>query len=271
VIVNPGLTVGAVVGVLISGGFVYVEIGRYATPQVPETLFDERKEVFAYTAGLFVGIPLALAFLFFLDSMANAALIGALVFLVAAVVGTEVAQWALLRTHYWGVGESTPFYALGYRAGIAGIFGLAILDQYIASFAFSWVGVALAVVDCFAVLALEVTGALLSLPPSPKAGRPSGGPLQGAIFMAVGFFVLGIGALSGSSTASDQAVGFGAAIVALLGANLVYRRLRPMLDAVPPPSGGAKPPARATRTAFGRTTGDDAAESEADESEAPLA
>ena len=47
--VVASLTLGAVVGVLLSGAFLYWEVGRYAEPQVPVTLFDERKELFAYT------------------------------------------------------------------------------------------------------------------------------------------------------------------------------------------------------------------------------
>ncbi|HTW39766.1 MAG TPA: hypothetical protein VMF04_02760 [Thermoplasmata archaeon] len=270
-IVNLGLTAGAVVGVLLSGGFVYVEIGRYATPQVPETRFDERKEVFGYTAGLFVGIPLALAFLFFLDSMANGALLGALIFLVALVIGTEVAQWALLRTHYWGTGESTPFYALGYRAGIAGIFALAIFAQYLASPSITWDGILFALVESLAVMALEVAGALLSMPPSAAAGRKGGGSVPGAVFMAVGFFVIGIGALSGFATVSDEVVAYAAALVALIGGNLVYRRLRPMLDAVPAPSGGGKPPPRAKPAAYGRTTPAPERPAEPDDTDGPLA
>src|SRR5208283_3550709 len=76
--VVPSLTLGGLVGVALSGGFVYWEVGRYSTPQVPQTLFDERKEVTGYTVGLFVGVPLAVAYILFVDSMANGALPGAL-------------------------------------------------------------------------------------------------------------------------------------------------------------------------------------------------
>ncbi len=254
-VVNLGLSLGALVGVLLSGGYVYAEIGRYATPQVPETLFDERREVFAYTAGLFVGIPLAVAFLLFLASMANGALLGAAIFLAGLVVGTEVAQWALLRTRYWGTGESGPFYALGYRAGIAGIFALALVAQYLAGPTVTWDGVVLVLLESVAVLALGVAGALLSLPPSETAGRSGGGPIPGAVFTAVGFFVLGIGALSGTATPSAEAVTYGAAFVALIGGLLVYHRVRPILATIPPPSAGLPPPTREVPPAFGRTDG----------------
>lgn len=251
--VDLSLSLGAVVGVLLSGGFVYAEVGRYATPQVPETLFDERREVFAYTAGLFVGIPLAIAFLFFLTSMANAALPGALIFLAALVGGTEVAQWALLRAHYWGTGESGPFYALGYRAGIGGIFALTIVAQYLAGPTITWDGVILSLLESVAVLALEVAGALLSLPPSPTAGRTRGGPVPGGVFEAVGFFVLGVGSLSGVATLGAEEVAYAAALVALLGGLLVYRRLRPLLAAIPAPGAGAPPLPRAVPPTYGRT------------------
>ena len=59
------LSLGALVGVGLSGGFVWWEVGRFAVPQVPVSLFDERRELIAYTAGLFVGVPLAVAFLLF--------------------------------------------------------------------------------------------------------------------------------------------------------------------------------------------------------------
>jgi hypothetical protein len=246
------LSIGGLVGVVLSGGFVYVEIGRYATPQVPETLFDERREVFGYTAGLFVGIPLAVAFLFFLESMANGALPGALIFLVALVAGTEVAQWALLRTHYWGRGESGPFYALGYRAGIAGIFGLTVVAQYLSGPTLAWDGVAFVLLEAFAILALEVSGALLSVPRSEATGRRSGGPLAGALFGAFGFFILGLGALSGIGTVGGEEVAYAAVIVSLLGGTLVYRRLRPTLATIPAPSQGTPPPARPGPTSYGR-------------------
>jgi hypothetical protein len=247
------LTIGAVVGVLLSGGFILVEIGRYATPQVPETLFDERREVFAYTAGLFVGIPLALALLFFLDSMANGAIPGALIWLVVLVGGTEVAQWALMRTRYWGQGESGPFYALGYRAGIGGIFGLTVVAQYLSGPTVGTDGVAVVVAQAIALLGLEVTGGLLSLPPSATAGRSGGGPIPGAIFGAVGIFLVGLGPLADPGTNGDPTVAIAAAIVALIGAGLVYRRLRPMLAAVPPPTAGGVQPGRRARATYGRT------------------
>jgi hypothetical protein len=258
--VDLSLSIGGLVGVLLSGGYVYVEIGRFATPQVPETLFDERREVFAYTAGLFVGVPLAIAFLFFLDSMANGALPGAFIFLAILVGGTEVAQWGLLRASYWRMGESGPFYALGYRAGIGGIFGLAVVAQYLASPALTWDGVTLVIVEAVAILTLEVAGALLSLTPSESAGRKGGGPLQGAIFGVFGFFILGLGALSNVGTPGGEEVAYGAALVALLGGLLVYRRLRPLLTVIPPPSAGGVPPPRALPSTYGRTDGGGARE-----------
>lgn len=240
------LSLGALVGVALSGGFVWWEVGRYAIPQVPTTLFDERRELFAYTAGLFVGIPFALAYVLFVLSMQNLALVSAALFLALLVGGTELAQWGLLRTRFWGVGESGPFYALGYRAAIGGIIALALVTEYFSGATPGPEGIALAVVEAVAVVALEVAGALLSMRARPGSDRVGGGPAAGAIFGAVGFFLLGLGATGGVIT------GFLGALVALLGALLVYRRLRPTLGTIPPPGSG--PPTSTPRDrAFGRT------------------
>ncbi|MGD1100364.1 MAG: hypothetical protein ABR888_08515 [Thermoplasmata archaeon] len=245
--VVASLTLGAVVGVLFSGGFLWLEIGRYAEPQVPVTLFDERKELFAYTAGLFVGIPLAIAFVLFQVSMGSGALIGALVFLALLVGGDEVAQWALLRTKYWGREPARPFYALGYRAAIGGIISLAVVSQYLSNPTISVDGTVLVLLESLAVVALQVSGSFLSLPPTGSGERVGGSAVTGALFSAVGFFLLGLGYLGGEATA------YVGALVALLGAILVYRRLRPALSRVPAPSAGPTPPEPEGPLAYGRT------------------
>ncbi len=248
--VVASLTLGALVGVLLSAGFVYFEVGRYATPQVPVTLFDERRELFAYTAGLFVGVPLAVVFVLFVDAMDNGALPGGLLFLALLIVGTEVAQWALLRTRYWGRDGSGPFYALGYRVSIGGILSLALVAQYLGGpGAVTSVGVALVLLMSLAVILLEVSGALLSMRPSASDGRRSGGPLSGGVFEAVGFFLLGLGGLAGTEGA------FGGAAVALLGGYLVYTRLRPTLATIAPPGGSGPPLPTGGTSTFGRTDG----------------
>ncbi len=241
------LSLGALIGVVLSGGFVWWEVGRYATPQVPVSLFDERRELFAYTAGLFVGVPLAIAYVLYIASMVSLALLGGLVFLALLVLGTEIAQWALLRTHFWGSDESGPFYALGYRVAIGGIIVLALASEYFAGSSITPTGIALIVLDSGAVVGLEAAGALLSTRARPGSGRVGGGPVSGAIFGAVGFFLLGLGAATGG------AVAFGAAIVALFGAVLVYHRLRPVLAAIPAPTAGPRTERPRATTPYART------------------
>jgi hypothetical protein len=245
--VVASLTLGAVAGVVLSGGFLYLEVGRFAEPQVPVTLFDERKELFAYTAGLFVGVPLAIAFILFQVSMGSGALLPALVFLALLVGGDEVAQWALLRTKYWGTEPAQPFYALGYRAAIGGIISLAVVSQYLSSPTISVDGTVLVLLTSVAVVALQVAGSFLSLPSTEPGDRPGGSPLAGALFSVVGFFLLGLGSLGGEATA------YVGALVALLGAILVYRRLRPSLARVPAPSAGPAPPTPERPSPYGRT------------------
>ena len=245
--VLASLTLGAVVGVLLSAAFLYFEVGRYATPQVPVTLFDERKELFAYTAGLFVGVPLAIAFALFEISMGAGALPSALLFLALLVVGDEVAQWALLRTRFWGREAARPFYALSYRAAIGGIISLAIVSEYLGNPTITVDGTALVLLESLAIVALQVAGSFLSLPSTAPGERVGGSPVAGGLFSTVGFFLLGLGYLGGEAT------GYAGAVVALLGAALVYRRLRPALANVPPPLAGPKPALPEAPLAFGRT------------------
>jgi hypothetical protein len=244
--VVASLTIGALVGIVLSGGFVYWEVGRFAEPQVPVTLFDERREMFAYTAGLFVGVPLAVAFVLFRLEVAVGALIGGLVLLVGLVAGTEVAQLLLVRSRFWA-GEARPFYALGFRAGIGGILALAIVASYFTGPVVIGLGLAAMAVTSVAVIALEVAGALLSLRTAPSSRVRGGGPWSGAVVGVVGFLLLGLGPIAGDASA------LAAAIVLLLGATVVYFRLRPLLDRVAPPSRETVRSPPAAPPAYGRT------------------
>ncbi len=243
------LSLGGLVGVALSGGFLYLEIGRYATPQVPATLFDERKELAAYTVGLFVGVPLAVTYLLFALWLSTAALLAALVFLLALVGGTELATWLLVRSRYWGSEPSRPFYVLGFRAGVGGIVALAIVAAYLGAPSITLLGTVEALVAAVAAVALQAGGGLLSLRRPASRGRPGGGPGPALVVGAIGYFLLGLGPLGGTTTA------LGGPLVALLGGALVYTRLRPILGEVPPPSaGGRSAEEPSPPRAYGRTT-----------------
>jgi hypothetical protein len=249
-VVQLALTLGAVAGVVLSAGYVWWEVGRYAAPQVPESRFDERKEMFAYTAGLFAGIPLA-ALLLLLLSALPAGLIGLVAIDLALLIGgTELGQWLLLRSVYFGSDGSGPFYAVGFRAGLAGILILAVVAQVLASPSLSATTLAVALVQSVAILALQVTGAILSLRSRLEGGASRGGPAAGAMVTGFGFFLLALGPAFGSSGGVAAA-----AIVALVGA-MMYRRIgRATLDRVRPtgltlPGDDEEP---GERSPFGRT------------------
>ncbi len=245
--VVASLSLGALVGILLSGGFIYWEIGQYATPQVPETLFEERKVVFAYTAGLFVGVPLALPLLFYIVALSNTALPGAALFLALLVIGTELAQWGLLRTIYFGRSPPSPFYALGFRAGIGGVLVLALVTQYLSGPSITVLGIGVILLESLAIVLLEVAGTLLSLRAPAGSGRTGGGPISGGLIQVVGFFLVGFGALLGIL------YGTAAALIAIVGAYWVYSRLRGILRTIPPPGGSGGPKAPLPSTAYGRT------------------
>lgn len=243
--VDYTVTIAASVGVLLTAVFIMWEVGHYATPQVSENRFDERREIFAYTVGLFVGILLVIPWLYFQIAFGNADLIGVFVFLLIVVGLTELAQWGIRRTRYWGQGPSFPFYAIGLRCGIAALLITGLVAQYLTTPTITWDGLTVIGVESGALLMLEAATALISLPATPGSGRTGGGPLASSIILFVGLFLLGFNAFAG------EAVGAAAALIALSGAIYLYARLRTILDRIRPPTPAGRPeaiPGRFART-----------------------
>ncbi|MCI4319605.1 MAG: hypothetical protein L3K23_05695 [Thermoplasmata archaeon] len=234
--VNASLTLGALVGVLLAGGFVYWQIGRYAAPQVPVTLFDEKREVYAFVIGLFVGVPLTL-FLLFLTSAANrGAVTAALIDLGIVVAGAEVAQWVLLRTRYFGEGSAGPFYALGLRAGIGGILSLGVVAQALEQTTLTLGGLSVALLQSLALVCLQVATALVALPGRTTGRGIRGSPVASGLLGAGGIGLLFLAANSGVVTGL-----VGAALVTA-GAVVVYRGRRDAtLGTIRPPGEPAPP------------------------------
>jgi hypothetical protein len=227
--VVESLAVGGFVGVGLSGGFIYYEIGKFAEPQVPRTLFDERRLIFAFTIGLFAGIPLAFPLILLYDSLAGGVLLLAIIALGTLVGGIEVAQALLVRHRYFG-GDAMPFYALGLRTGIVAILILTTVAGYTTFALGDWPALVLVAAESVALLFLAAAGALLSIRGTPGSGRTGGGPFSGALFGALGFFLIGLGPLLG------PLFGTIGAIIAAFGGFFLYRRLRPaVLERVTPP------------------------------------
>ena len=225
----------------------YLEIGRFAAPQVPTSLFDERKLFIGYTGGLFVGIVLSIPFGLFLTSLAGGSLLLALVGLGFMLAGLEVAQWAVLRSEYFGQGEAGPFYALGVRSGVAAILVLTLVTLYVGGIGVSVPGFAAILVESVAIVALVGTGALLSIRVQRIREVPTGGPLSSAVVTGAGLFFLGLGAVYG------PVYGAGVAVLVLFVAIRTYLRLRDhVLAGVAPPRPSGSAEAKGA-TAFGRT------------------
>lgn len=245
--VNSALSIGGLLGVGLSAAFVYWQVGRYAAPQVPRTLFDERKEFMAYTVGLFAGVPLSLFLIFYVDALGNGALVAAFIDLVLLVLGGEIGQWFLLRTLYFGRGESGAFYALGLRAGVSGILILALVAQYFSGPTLTALGIVVLLAQAVAVLIIQVAAGLLAVPSPARLGRLGGSPLGGGLFAAFGYIVLGLGILVGEIGAL-----FGA-LLAAAGGVWVYQRLRDtVLSGLLPPPGKDEAGAEPGTTPYGR-------------------
>lgn len=244
---NGAVEIGGSVGVLLSGAFVYWEVGRFAAPQVPQSLFDERKELFAYTAGLFVGVPFAVLYFFLLTAVANGAFISAVLDLAVLAAATEGAQWALQRSAYFGRAEATPLYALGFRAATGGIVVIAAIAAYLGRPSIDALGLAVVAAQALGLVALQVGGALLSLPRAAWVPGARGGAVSGAAVGVAAYGLLVLGPTAG------PVAGLVAALIVLAGEAFVYRNLRrSILDPrrVPP----ATPPATpGDEKGFGRT------------------
>jgi hypothetical protein len=246
--VELSLTVGGAVGVLLSGGFIWWEVGRYATPQVPATVFDERKVLAAYTVGLFVGVPVAVAYVLLLASLANGALPGAALFLAGIVGIGEVAQLLLVRSRYWGSSPAVPFYVVSMRAGVGGILAVAAVADYLGGVGTPGaLGLTTTLLAAVALVVLEVAEGFLSFRARRPSPAPSGGPLAGALFGAVAFFLLGLGPTAGPVGA------LAAPLLVLAGAGLAYRGRRRLLAEVPAPTAAPSVPAEERPLAYGRT------------------
>ena len=245
-VVNP-LWVGGSIGVLMSGAFVYWQVGRFAAPQVPQSLFDERKALFAYTGGLFGGIVLSIPIGLFLTSLTGGSLSSTLLGLLGLVLGLELAQWLLLRSHYFGTGASGPFYALCFRVGASAIIILTLTTLYLGSGSVDAPGVGALLAESAAIVSLSAATSLQSVGGRTSSGTPTGGRLQSLLLSGVGFFFLGLAQLYGPLVG-----GLAAVLILVMTARLFSRLRDAVLGSIPPP-GGVQRQEPPTPTSFGRT------------------
>ncbi len=233
-----GLEAGGILGVILSAGFVYVELGRFATPQVPKTRFDESKAIVAYIVGLFVGIPLALVWIFFEVAVATGGWVSALLDVVLLVAAGEIAQTVLLRTRFFGLTAADPFYALALRAGVGGLLTVGTIAEYLGGRT-SYLGSVLAVIQSGALVAIQVTAGLRGLLPVPTASSVLRQRVAGFFLQVVLFGLTALGGFYGAS------YGVAGALLAIAGAAYLYWDARPTVLAPPRPKGpapGATPP-----------------------------
>jgi len=244
--VNGALFIAGSVGVVLTGIFLYFEVGRFAAPQVPRTLFDERKELLAYTAGLFGGIVLSLPLGLLFTSVKAGLLLAGLVGLLALVGGSALAQWLVVRSVYFGSGESTAFYVVGFRLGTAAILVLTVLTLTFGDPALDVLELAGALAASTAIVVLEGAGGLLAMPERP--GAPGGGGTVGSLVLTgPGYFFLALGTLFGP-------LEIVVAALVLVSALRIYARLRErVLAGIRPPAGTGTPEGVGPSTGFGRT------------------
>jgi hypothetical protein len=233
-----GLEVGGFLGVLLSAGFVYFEVGKFAAPQVPVSRFNESKALVAYVVGLFVGIPLALVWIFFEVSLAGGNAVSAIIDVVLLAVGGELAQTVLLRTHFFGFTTAGPFYVLALRAGIGGLLTVGTIAEYLGG-TVTPLGIALAGVQSVALVLIQVAAGLRALLPVATASsviRQRGASL---FLLVVLFLLTALGEFYGTL------YGLAGAALAILGAVFLYWDARPAVLTPPrtKPSASSAPSA----------------------------
>lgn len=243
------LAIGGIAGVVLSGAFVYWEVGRYAAPQVAASRFNESKALWGYAAGLFVALPLALVFRLFQVALEGGALLfSGLVDIAILVLSTELAQWMLARSRYFGRTEATPFYALTFRCGIAAIL-IGAESAAALAFPIDLPGALAVAAQAVAILAMQVAGALQSVPRSAESPRAAGGPVRGGVVAAGAYVVLAFGYDVGSWGI------VAASLLIVAGLLPVYRRQRGRtLDTVVAGEAGG-PVASPTERPFARRPG----------------
>lgn len=245
--VDP-VTFGALVGLPISGAFVYLEIGRYATPQVPRTLFNERKEIWSFTLGLFVGVLLTFLFFLLTLSLRAGGFPGTVVSLVTLVAVVEGAQLLMARSVYFGSDASIPFYALGYRAGAGGLLGIGAVAVAVSNGTPTAEALGVAVLEAVAFVLLLEAGGIQSTPRGPPTSRVPGSVGRAAILEGIGFFLLAFGAASGVGGAAVAGVAIAGGSAGL------YLSRRHFLGEIRPPSTpGAEVEEGLATGRFGRT------------------
>jgi hypothetical protein len=222
-----GLEIGGFVGVLLSAGFVYVEVGKFAAPQVPTSRFNESKAIAAYVVGLFVGIPLAVVWIFFEVAVAGGNALSAILDVVLLAAGGELAQMFLLRTNFFGHTSADPFYALSMRAGIGGLLALGTMAEYLGGKGVNPLGIAWAVVVSGALVLIEVTAGLRGQLPVPTASSVLRQRLASLFLVAVLFVLAALGEFYG------VAYGLAGAALAIAGAAYLYWDARPTVLAPP--------------------------------------
>jgi hypothetical protein len=231
-----GLEVGGILGIVLSAGFVYFEVGKFAAPQVPTSLFNESKALAAFIVGLFIGVPLVVVWIFFEVSLVGGNAVSALIDVVLLVLGGELAQMAILRTHFFGYTPADPFYALSLRAGMGGLLIVGTMAEYLGG-TVTPLGISVAVAQSVAVLLIEVAAGLRGLLPVPTASSVLRQRLASIFLQLVLFFLAALGEYYGAI------YGLVGAALAIAGAAYLYWDARPTVLAPPRPRGPAKPKA----------------------------
>lgn len=117
------LTAAAFLAILPAGLLLFLLLDRYAAPKVTVSVFEEYKVLVAFIVGIPAGLPLAVIFLVYADSLGNYDALGAFIYLFLFVAVASLGRIIFLRFRTFSGedrrGAKTPFYALAFGCGTA--------------------------------------------------------------------------------------------------------------------------------------------------------
>ncbi len=106
-----------------AGFLLYLVLDPYSEPKVSESVFEERKALMAFVGGIPAGIPLAIIFLLYADSLETLSLGSAVLYLALFVVVAALERSVFLRLKTFGGRDGrdrrSPFYTFAFGGGNA--------------------------------------------------------------------------------------------------------------------------------------------------------
>jgi hypothetical protein len=117
------LTEAAFIALIPAGLLLFFVLDRYAAPKVPVSIFEEYKVLVALIIGIPAGLPVAIIFEFYANSLVGGDLPSALIWFVMFILVASLGRMILLRFKLFAGNDkrspNSPFYVMAFGCGTA--------------------------------------------------------------------------------------------------------------------------------------------------------